>query len=144
MALREITDEGGAYDVTALPHEANFERVWLGFTQAQRDEMKAEINRRLDELIASPNPDWGSITNTSLEGGKTNRDSGIKGDWSGTPFQPLFDHFGDDRLAGMFYGNVWKNVIIDRSELWIGIRSDPTFPRRGIALQGKTYFLAGD
>jgi len=27
----------------------------------------------------------------------------------------------------MFYGNVWKKVIIDRPELWIGIRSDPTF-----------------
>jgi hypothetical protein len=44
-------------------------------------------------------------------------------------------------MAGMFYGNVWKKIIIERQELWIGIRSDPTFPQRGITLQGKTYFL---
>jgi hypothetical protein len=29
--------------------------------------------------------------------------------------------------AGMFYGNVWKKVAIERPEYWIGIRSDPTF-----------------
>lgn len=40
----------------------------------------------------------------------------------------------------MFYGKVWKKVIIDRTELWIAIRSDPTFPQRG-TLRGKTYFL---
>jgi hypothetical protein len=142
VALCEVTDEGSSYDVFILPHRPDFDRVWLGFTQAQRDEMEAEISPRLDELITSPNPNWGSITNTSLEGGRTNPDSGIRGDWSGTAFQPLYDHFGDDQLAGMFYGNVWKKVIIDRPELWIGIRSDPTFPQRGITLQGKTYFLA--
>ena len=64
MALREITDDGSAYDVFILPHRPDFDRVWLGFTQAQRDEMEVEISRRLDELIASPNPNWGSITNT--------------------------------------------------------------------------------
>jgi hypothetical protein len=41
----------------------------------------------------------------------------------------------------MFYGNVWKKVIIGRPELWIGIRSDPTFSQRAITLGGKTYFL---
>jgi hypothetical protein len=35
----------------------------------------------------------------------------------------------------------WKKVIIERSELWIGIRSDPTLPQRGISLGGKTYFV---
>ncbi|HZR33295.1 MAG TPA: hypothetical protein VFA76_15725 [Terriglobales bacterium] len=48
---------------------------------------------------------------------------------------------GMDERAGMFYGNVWKKVIIERPERWIGIRSDPTFPQRGISLGGKTYFL---
>ena len=33
----------------------------------------------------------------------------------------------------MFYGNVWKKVIIGRPERWIGIRSDPTFPQRKLA-----------
>src|SRR5271169_3584597 len=39
---------------------------------------------------------------------------------------------------------IFKQVVIDRGEAWVGYRSDeenPTFPRRGILLQGKTYFL---
>jgi hypothetical protein len=55
-------------------------------------------------------------------------------------FQPIYEiacGMDEDR-GGMFYGNVWKKVIIDRPELWIGIRSDPTFPQRGISLGGKT------
>ena len=41
----------------------------------------------------------------------------------------------------MFYGNVWKKVIIERQDHWIGMRADPTFPNRGITLEGKTYFI---
>lgn len=89
----------------------------------------------------SPSPNWGTITNTSIEGGKANPYTGSKGDWTGTVFQPIFNYFNDEQMAGMFYGNVWKKIIIERQELWIGIRSDPTFPQRGITLQGKTYFL---
>jgi hypothetical protein len=47
----------------------------------------------------------------------------------------------DEDRAGMLYGNVWKKVIIERPERWIGIRSDPTFRQKGISLGGKTYFL---
>jgi hypothetical protein len=46
----------------------------------------------------------------------------------------------DEDRAGMFYGNVWKKVIIERPEGWIGIRSDPIFRQKGISLGGKTYF----
>ena len=49
----------------------------------------------------------------------------------------------NEEVAGMFYGNVWKLVIIGRVELWIN-RSDPTFPQRGVTLTGKTYFLHQD
>ncbi|MGC1649906.1 MAG: hypothetical protein WA741_29120 [Candidatus Sulfotelmatobacter sp.] len=67
----------------------------------------------------------------------------IKGDRSGTVFQPIYETACgmDEDRAGMCYGNVWKKVIIERPELWIGIRSDPTFPQRAISLGGKTYFL---
>jgi hypothetical protein len=45
----------------------------------------------------------------------------------------------------MFYGNVWKKIIIERDDRWIGIRNDPVthpnFPNRGITLAGKTYFI---
>ena len=142
MALREIGENGKVYCVTVLSHHRDFDRTWHSMTLPQRTEIKTEINRRLDLLIASPDPNWGSITNTSIEGGRTNPNTGIRGDWSGTVFQPIYDACGsNEELAGMFYGNVWKKVMIDRQERWIGIRSDPTFPRQGITLQGKTYFL---
>jgi len=142
MALREIGEDGSVRDVSSLSHERDFNRVWLSITLPQRNAIEVEINRRLDALIASPDPNWGSITNTSIEGGRTNPTTGIRGDWSGTVFHAIFEACGqNEELAGMFYGNVWKKVIIDRPERWIGIRSDPTFPQRGITLQGKTYFL---
>jgi hypothetical protein len=59
-------------------------------------------------------------------------------------FEPILHACGDQEdVVGMFYGNVWKKVIIDSSELWIGIRSAPTFPESGMPLRGKTYFLSG-
>ncbi len=142
MALREIGEDGKVYCVSGLSHQRDFDQIWFSMASTQRNEIEAEINRRLDSLIASPDPNWGSITNTSIEGGSTNPNTGIRGDWSGTVFQPIYDSCGsNEELAGMFYGNVWKKVIIDRQERWIGIRSDPTFRQRGVTLQGKTYFL---
>ena len=142
MSLREIGEDGKVYCVTVLSHQSDFDRTWLLMTLTQRTEIEAEINRRLDLLITAPDPNWGSITNTSIEGGRTNSDTGISGDWSGTVFQPIYDSCGcNEELAGMFYGSIWKKVIIDRQERWIGVRSDPTFQQRGITLPGKTYFL---
>jgi hypothetical protein len=142
MALTEMRDNGGLYDVGDLSHRREFDQIWLTIPVQQRSAIEAEINRRLDELINSPSPNWGSITNTSIEGGKTNPQTCIRGDWSGTVFQETYVACRlNDEVAGMFYGNVWKKVIIERPERWIGIRSDPTFPQRGITLQGKTYFL---
>ena len=142
MALREIGEDGGIHEVLGIGHQREFDRVWLAMTSSDRIAIEAEINRRLDRLIASPDPNWGSITNTSIEGGKTNPNSGIRGDWTGTVFQPIFLACGcNEDLAGMFFGNVWKKVIIERPDRWIGIRSDPTFPQRGVTLEGKTYFL---
>jgi hypothetical protein len=142
MALREIDENGNAYEVSGISYQRDFDRVWLSMTLVERNAIEAEIHRRLDELIAAPSPNWGSITNTSIEGGKSSPITGERGDWTGTAFEPIFGACGSsEQQAGMFYGNVWKMVIIGRSERWIGIRSDPTFPRRGITLQGKTYFL---
>jgi hypothetical protein len=143
MALREIGEDGRTYDVTRLPHKDEFDAIWSLISTPDQALIENEINCRLDTLIASPDPNWGSITNTSIEGGKANPATGIRGDWQGTVFQPIYeDACGmHEERAGMFYGNVWKNVIIDRPERWIGIRSEPTFPQRGISLAGKTYFL---
>jgi hypothetical protein len=142
VALRDIDEKGGARDVLHLEHQREFDRVWLAIPAADRAAIEEEINRRLDELIASPSPNWGSITNTSIEGGRINPDTGVPGDWSGTVFDPIYEACGHNhKLAGMFFGNIWKKVIIDRDERWVGIRADPTFPQRGITLEGKSYFL---
>jgi len=142
MALLEIAENGEAYEVHELAHEGDFNHIWFSISLPQRQAIEAEINGRLNSLIASPDPHWGSITNTSIEGGKPNPITGIPGAWDGTPFQAIYEACGmNDELAGMFFGNVWKKVIIDRPERWVGIRSDPTFPQRGITLGGKTYFL---
>ena len=146
MALIDMDERGRRYPVKELPHKDEFNRVWLSLPENVRDDIEEAINRRLDTLINYPDPNWGSITNISIEGGKFNPTTGLRGDWSGTVFQPLYDYFLDEVLAGMFYGNVWKKVIIDRKETWIGIRQNdenPTFQNRGITLPGKTYFLPG-
>ena len=143
MALREIGEDGSAHDVTRLPHKNEFDSTWALISAPNQVLIEDEINRRLDSLIACPDRNWGSITNTSIEGGKENPTTGVRGDWTNTVFEPIYrDACGlDEDRAAMFYGNVWKKVIIDRSELWIGIRSEPTFPQRGISLGGKSYFL---
>jgi hypothetical protein len=141
MTLRDVDEKGNLRNVLQLDHQQEFDRVWLSIPLPQRVAIEAEINRRLDELVASPKPNWGSITNTSIEGGRPNPNTGARGDWSGTVFEPIFKACGcNDQLAGMLFGNVWKNVIINRQDRWIGIRCDPTFPQRGIALGGKSYF----
>src|SRR5882724_4791356 len=76
MALREIGEDGSTHDVSHLPHRREFDATWLVIPAAQRAAIEAEINRRLDELISSPDPNWGSITNTSIEGGRANPATG--------------------------------------------------------------------
>ncbi len=140
--LREIRDDGRMYKVCSLEYLNEFNMAWLSLSQQQRDAIETEINQRLDHLVHSPDPNWGSITNTSFEGSKVSPKTGLRGDWTGTPFDPIYDLFGNEEEAGKFFGKVWKKVIIERQhEEWIGIRFEPTFPQRGITLMGKTYFL---
>ncbi len=123
-------------------HRDDFLRIWNSIAPTDRQEIENEINSRLDYLISHPDERWGSITNSSIEGGKPSPDTGVVGDWTGTPFEVIYSACGlNEELAGMFFGNVWKKVIVERREHWIGVHSDPTFPQRGITLQGKTYFL---
>ena len=142
MALHEMDGSGRLSEVRCLPFIDDFKRTWFRISMPDRAAIEAEINARLDHLVTSPDQNWGSITNTSIEGGMLNPVTGINGDWSGTVFHAIFEACNlNENLAGMFYGNVWKKVIIERDDHWIGMRSDPTFPNRGITLQGKTYFI---
>ena len=123
-------------------YKQEFEAFWHSMTQDERDAIERDVNERLDQLIAHPDKNWGSITNASIEGGKINPHTGIRGDWSGTAFHAIYVACGcNEELAGMRFGLVWKKIIVERPEHWIGLHADPTFPQRGITLGGKTYFL---
>ncbi len=146
--LRDITEDGRFQDVTRLPHRRDFEAWYQRVPENERIEMERHINGVLDECAANPNRFWGSILNTSIEGGKESPETGVRGDWSGTPHAPLWHACGQsDQQAALVFGNLWKLMIIQRTEPWIGIRNTadrPTFPNRGIVLPGKTYFVAND
>ncbi len=142
MALTEIDEKSRMRDVPRLDHEQDFNRQWNLIPSKQRIAIEAEINRRLDAILSSPSPDWGSITNPSIEGGKVDPATGVHGDWTGTVFDPIYSIACNysEQQAGTLYATVWKKVLIARPERWIGIRSDPTFPQGGFSLQGKSYF----
>ncbi len=141
--LRDMTEKGGFRDVTELPHAEEFFRFYHRVPVDERTAMEDHINELLAKCALEPSNRWGSILNTSIEGGRTSPETGIRGDWTGTPYSPLWDACGqNDELAARVFGNLWKLMIIRRSEHWVGIRSDPTFPNRGITLQGKTYFIS--
>ena len=144
--LKDIDETGGMRRMEDIDYRAQFDRKWGAFTLEERTAINDEIERLLNSLRDSPDPLWGSIMNTSLEGGKVNPFNGLRGDWIGTPWHPIWEHHGQsDQQAALFFGTLWKLRIIERPELWIGIRNTgdrPTFPNRGITLPGKTYFLA--
>jgi hypothetical protein len=143
--LRDIDENGGVREMDDIDYRERFDRKWNEFTPRERRAIDAEIQKLLDALIAAPDPQWGSIMNTSMVGGAVNPFNGEPGDWSGTPWQPIWERHGQSsEQAALFFGTLWKLRIIERPELWIGVRNtedDPTFPNRGINLAGKTYFL---
>ena len=144
--LRDIDENGGVREMHDIDYRERFDRKWNEFTRKEQQALNAEIKRLLDALIDAPDPQWGSIMNTSIVGGAVNPFTGEPGDWSGTPWGPIWERHGQSaEQAALFFGTLWKLRIIERPELWIGVRSsddDPTFPNRGINLAGKTYFLA--
>jgi len=144
--LRDMDENGGVREMHDIDYRERFDRKWNEFTAEEQQTIDIEINRLLDALTDDPDPNWGSIMNTSIEGGKVNPFTGSPGDWSGTPWHPIWERHGQsDEQAALYFGTLWKLRIIERPELWIGIRNTearPTFPNREITLPGKTYFLA--
>jgi hypothetical protein len=143
VALRDIDEKGGVRNVPDLDYRSDFDERWMQYTREEQQAIIDAIDETLDELVAAPSSRWGAIMNTSIEGGKVNPFNSRCGDWSGTPWAPIYEHSGQsEEQAALFFGLLWKWRIIRRPEQWIGIRNDPTFPQRGVTLQGKTYFLA--
>jgi hypothetical protein len=146
MALRDMDEKGNMRRMTKLDHEDEFNAIWNGrFTDDERRAMIEAVDGKLNELINAPDKQWGSIMNTSIEGGKVNPFNGRPGDWSGTPWHPIWVAHGySDQQAALFFGNLWKWRIIEHDEEWVGVRNTPdtrpTFPSHGVTLGGKTYF----
>jgi hypothetical protein len=146
MALRDIDEMGGMRDVTELEYWPDFEKRWRQYTDKEQRTIINAIDEKLDDLAAAPDSRWGSIMSTSIEGGKVNPFNDRPGDWTGTPWESIYEHSGQsEQQAGLFFGLLWKWRIIEHGKQWVGIRNDPvnrpTFPERGVTLQGKTYFL---
>ena len=144
--LTDIDERGGVRELADIDFRGRFDQKWSEFTESERQAIDTEIQRVLDGLNCEPNSKWGAIMNTSIEGGKVNPFNGNPGDWSGTPWDPIWQRHGrSDEQAALFFGTLWKLRIIQRPEKWVGVRStddNPTFPNRGINLSGKTYFLS--
>lgn len=145
--LKDIDAKGGMRELSKLDFADDFERQWARYSSEEQRAIVEAIEEKLDELVAAPDALWGSIMNTSIEGGKANPFTGTRGDWDGTPWAPIYEKSGhSEQHAALFFGTLWKWRIIEHPQQWIGIRNDPdvrpTFPNRGVALQGKTYFLA--
>src|SRR5260370_42041213 len=115
MALQDLDDKARLRNVKVLDYLAEFNQTWKWIPPAEQAAIVAEINHRLDTLLAPPNPRWGSIMNTSIEGGEANPHTGVKGDWSGTVFHAIYVPCGFKRhISGMFYGNVLNKCLIGR------------------------------
>ena len=82
MALEDMTETGGLRTVLELEYVEDFNAKWRQYTPDEQAAINAEINARLDELVATPDARWGSITNTSIEGGRVNPFNGKRGDWT--------------------------------------------------------------
>jgi hypothetical protein len=68
--LKDMDEKGRMRPMTKIDHEKEFTDVWeKKFTDEERQKMVDAIDAKLDQLIASPDKQWGSIMNTSIEGG---------------------------------------------------------------------------
>lgn len=92
--LRDMDEKGGIRELKDIDYRAQFNRKWDEFTPVEQQTIDDEIEHLLDALRNSPDPLWGSIMNTSIEGGKANPFNGLRGDWTGTPWEPIWERHG--------------------------------------------------
>ena len=89
--LRDIDENGGLREMDDIDYRERFDVKWNEFTRWEQQAINTEIKRQLDALIDAPDPRWGSIMNTSRVGGADNPITGEPGDWSGTPWGPIWN-----------------------------------------------------
>ena len=64
--LREQVPFGVMREMHDIAFRDRFDRKWNEFTPKEQRAIDAEIKRLLDALIDAPDPQWGSIMNTSI------------------------------------------------------------------------------
>src|ERR1700681_2939661 len=107
--LKDMDDKGRVREMRDIDYRSQFDRKWNEFTPEEQRAIDAEIARLLDALRDSPDSLWGSIMNTSIEGGKVNPFNGLRGDWSGTPWHPIWERHGQsDHQAPLFFATLWS------------------------------------
>jgi hypothetical protein len=108
--LKDIDERGGMREMTDIDYRPQFDRKWREFTLEEQRAIDAEIARLLDALRDSPDPQWGSILNTSIEGGKASPFTSLRGDWTGTPWEPIWERNGQsNQQAALFLAHRIRN-----------------------------------
>ena len=108
--------------ITSVPHSAEYQG-WC----AQLDRVDpAAYNRIHDEL------------NARFSAREVDTSSWIPGsDWTGTVFQPIYQACGGDQIAaGLFFGLLVWQVVMDRDDCW----SFGRYEKSGVPIRGMTYF----
>jgi hypothetical protein len=102
-----------------IPHRGEFEHWRRNISRADQAAIRAAITAQIEGT---------TIVCSSFMPGT---------DWSGTPYQPIYDALGDERLAAMCFGLFVWEVVLAREEEWFVGRFELN------DVQGLTYFRRG-
>jgi hypothetical protein len=58
-----------------------------------------------------------------------NQLTGIAGDWTGTPLEHIYESCNQNvEEAGLMFGRLFKKIVIDRKEEWVGTGATRRIP----------------
>jgi len=98
--------------------------------------------RRWRQLLDSTDPDAYERIHADLNARFGTREvdtsSWIPGsDWTGSVFEPIYRACqGDENIAGLFFGLLVWQVVMDRGDCWFFGR----YEKEGVPIRGMTYF----
>jgi hypothetical protein len=69
IVLRDMDEKDSVRELKDIEYRPQFDRKWREFTSEEQRAIDDGIERLLGALRDSPDPLWGSMMNTSIEGG---------------------------------------------------------------------------